>query len=360
MTQRDPLDEFTRLVRAERARGTLSRRAFLRRGLAMGLSFPAASAVLTACGLPAPLAQAPTEPTIPPTATITPTPTATPTPTVTLTPTVTPTNTPIPTPTPPPVTSFAVIGDYGMEGEPAQAVANLVQSWAPDYVLTTGDNNYPSGRADMLDSNIGQYYHEFIGNYRGSYGAGAAENRFYPTLGNHDWDQRDISGYLEYFTLPGNGRYYNLELGPIGLFAVDSFFTEPDGVRVNEPQAAWLRDALAASTAAWNVVVFHHPPYTSGYHGNCSWMQWPFAEWGADLVLCGHDHSYERMIVDGFPYVVNGLGGGARYAPGQRPVAGSQAFYNKSHGALYMEATLESITMRFVSRDNDLVDEFAL
>ncbi|MCH7761181.1 metallophosphoesterase, partial [candidate division TA06 bacterium] len=82
--------------------------------------------------------------------------------------------------------SFAIIGDYGSEGTNEEDVANLVKSWNPDFVITAGDNNYSDGEASTIDPNIGQYYHEFIYPYLGSYGPGATTNRFFPTLGNHD------------------------------------------------------------------------------------------------------------------------------------------------------------------------------
>ncbi len=82
---------------------------------------------------------------------------------------------------------FGVIGDYGIDSAPEAAVAGMVQSWLPDFVITTGDNNYPDGEAATIDINIGKHYQEFIGNYQGTYGPGSVENRFWPSLGNHDW-----------------------------------------------------------------------------------------------------------------------------------------------------------------------------
>src|SRR5437879_4454765 len=78
-------------------------------------------------------------------------------------------------------------------GQPELNVSNLVRSWSPDFILTTGDDNYPLGEASTIDANIGQYYHDFIFPYTGSYGAGATTNRFYPSLGNHDWGDGYIS-----------------------------------------------------------------------------------------------------------------------------------------------------------------------
>ena len=60
-------------------------------------------------------------------------------------------------------------------------------------------------------------------------------------------------------------------------------------------------------------------------------MQWPYASWGADAVISGHDHTYERIFADGIVYFVNGLGGHGTYGF-ITPVSGSQVRYN---GNLY-------------------------
>ena len=109
---------------------------------------------------------------------------------------------------------YAVIGDYGKGNQEEEDVANLIKSWKPDLIITTGDNNYPDGEADTIDENIGQYFHEFIHPYKGSYGEGAQQNRFFPSLGNHDWHAKDVQPYLDYFTLPGNERYYDFTWEP--------------------------------------------------------------------------------------------------------------------------------------------------
>ena len=56
---------------------------------------------------------------------------------------------------------FAVISDYGLSGQPEADVANLVKSWNPEFIVTSGDNNQNS-RVYEMDDNIGQYYHEYI------------------------------------------------------------------------------------------------------------------------------------------------------------------------------------------------------
>ncbi|GAB4433218.1 MAG: hypothetical protein OHK0015_21710 [Chloroflexi bacterium OHK40] len=367
------IERLARLLEEGFAR-RLDRRELLRRGLALGLSLPAIATALAACGIEPPqesisgrLSTWRPSPTPPlrlpeqaPAAQASPPPlsgsfqsTEAPAP-------------PAPAATPElpaPAESrlrLAVIGDFGMEGEPAAAVAGLVASWAPDLVLTTGDNNYPDGLAETIDRNVGQYYAAFIAPYRGQFGPGSAENRFFPVLGNHDWVVGYPEPYLSYFTLPGNGRYYHLERGPLALFALDSMPGEPDGWTSDSPQAAWLQSALAGSSARWKIVTLHHSPYSSGHHGSSDWMRWPFAAWGAHLVLGGHDHHYERVLRDGIVYIVNGLGGGARYAPGFLGVEGSQIFFNADHGAMLIDLDAGRLHARFITRAEQVVDEFVL
>ena len=120
------------------------------------------------------------------------------------------------------------------------------------WLVTTGDDNYVTGSASTIDANIGQYYHDYIGNYYGSYGAGSPVNRFFPSLGNHDWITRSgtpalPTPYLNYFTLPGNERYHTFTHGPVQFFAIDSgdgsgTITdgfEPDGYSITPVQAQW-------------------------------------------------------------------------------------------------------------------------
>jgi hypothetical protein len=255
-------------------------------------------------------------------------------------------------------TRFAVIGDYGTASQGEQQVATLVKSWRPDFIITTGDNNYPNGEAATIDRNIGAYYHDFIAPYYGQYGPGSTINRFFPSLGNHDW----ISGagpYLEYFTLPGNERYYDLVWDHVHLFALDSDPNEPDGVLPDSVQAAWLQQTLAASTACWKIVFMHHSPFSSGAHGPSAWMQWPYQAWGADTVLGGHDHTYERIVRDGLPYFVNGLGGHTAYPFGP-PVEGSVVRYNADVGAMLVEAEPQHISFSFITHTGALVDTYRL
>jgi hypothetical protein len=264
------------------------------------------------------------------------------------------------TSTPSRPTRFAVIGDYGLAGEPESDVADLVKNWNPDFIITTGDNNYPNGGNETIDENIGQYYHAYIYPYIGGYGNGAVFNRFFPTLGNHDWNTDQANPYLEYFSLPGNERYYDFVWGPIHLFAIDSDSREPDGVGQSSTQGQWLQDRLINSESVWKIVYMHHPPYSSsGEEGSITWIQWPFKEWGATAVIAGHSHVYERVIVDNFPYFVNGLGGGPRYSF-NAPLPGSEVRFRSDYGAMLVEATESRITFQFITREHKIIDIYEI
>ncbi|MFQ5864950.1 MAG: metallophosphoesterase [bacterium] len=260
---------------------------------------------------------------------------------------------------------FGVIGDYGDAGQAELDVSNLIKSWNVDLLITTGDNNYPNGEASTIDENIGQYYHEFIFPYVGNYGQGDSTNRFFPCLGNHDWRSPGATPYLNYFTLPGNERYYDFSWGPVHFFVIDSDNDEPDGISSTSIQASWLQDQLVASSAPWKIVYLHHPPYSSGSHGSSSALQWPYEDWGATAVFAGHDHTYERIFRDDnhddvvLPYFVNGLGGSSRYSFGA-PVSGSQVRYADDYGAMLIEANEAAITFQFVTRTGVLIDTYTI
>ena len=87
-------------------------------------------------------------------------------------------------------------------------------------------------------------------------------------------------------------------------------------------------------------------------------MQWQFEAWGADAVLAGHDHTYERLAVGAIPYIVNGIGGKSLYSFGT-PLAESQARYNSSYGAMRVTANPTSLTYELVSEDGVVRDTYS-
>ncbi len=204
---------------------------------------------------------------------------------------------------------FVVVGDFGVPNSAAaRNVSRVIHNLAPDFIVTMGDNVYTSN----IDDCIGRFYADFIYPYNGRFGNGSDPskgNRFFPCLGNHDYSDVGLRAYRRYFELPGNERYYDFVRGPVHFFAVNSNPEEPDGLTSDSVQGQWLKERLGNSTSPHKLVYFHHPPYHSSMLPQAASLRWPFREWGATLVMTGHVHLYERLEVDGLPYIVNGVGG---------------------------------------------------
>lgn len=259
---------------------------------------------------------------------------------------------------------FAVFGDYGDAMAPgALAVANLVAAIDPEFIVTTGDNSYDN--ADY-EGNVAQFYSSYLGNYTGTYGSGSATNRFFPSLGDHEYTDGGVDAYLEFFTLPGDGietsntseneRYYDVVMGPVHVFVLNVQPQEPDGTSQFSDQARWLRTQLALSTSPWRLVVSATPPFSSGdNHGSDPNVQWPYGGWGADVVFSGDDHIYERISHDGITYFVSGLGGRSMYGF-DFPVDGSETRFNADFGVLVVEACDQGMTFSFQTVSQGVVD----
>jgi hypothetical protein len=253
--------------------------------------------------------------------------------------------------------NFALIGDFGSGGPEETAVADRIKSYAPDFVVTLGDNNYLSGSVTDMDRAVGRDYHAFIkypANSTSQYAAtGASQINFYPLVGNHDWDA-GIDNHSSYYTFPqANTRYYDFVRGPVHFFMLDSDDREPDGNTATSVQADWLRAKLAASTDHWNLVLLHHAPYSSS--GGTTALRWPFHTWGAHAVLSGHSHNYEHLLVDGETYLVNGLGG-EEIQTGARTDPNSRFFYDADYAFLLATADDDSLQIRLITRAGQTID----
>jgi tartrate-resistant acid phosphatase type 5 len=251
---------------------------------------------------------------------------------------------------------FAAFGDIGNTSNSA-AVAKLTRGQSVQRIMMLGDLCYGSQPlATQINAN---------------YSAEKAAGKLRPSLGNHEYSDacgggNNASGYRAYFSLPNNERYYDFKYGPVHFFVLNSNSQEPNGVNATSKQAVWLKGKLAASTSPWQVVFFHHPPYSSGgEHGSTTYMQWPFEAWGADAVLSGHDHDYERILKDvngdgaKIPYFVSGLGGKSRRSFGTT-VAGSVKRYSSGYGALIVTATSTSMKFEFRNTSSSLIDSYSI
>ena len=271
--------------------------------------------------------------------------------------------------------TFAVIGDYGKEGDPLFLVSKMIDGWNPDFIITLGDNNYPDGKLSTINKNLGQYFCDYIYNPDAPEGhvcSGRAHNdklnRFFPSIGNHDYNSTDdIIPYLNYFSLPGVEEYYDFQWGPVHFFALNSG-RQGDSECCTSKQSTWLKETMENSERQFKIVYFHHAPYSPSNHGNNEAMQWDFKSWGASAVMSGHDHVYSRIHTSNqqdFAYFVNGLGGSSMYNCDSNPL--DEAFfdvfcYQENYGAMLVKANEDQIKFQFfqIDDENTPVDEFIL
>jgi hypothetical protein len=204
-------------------------------------------------------------------------------------------------------------------------------------VFTAGDHAYYSGTTD-----------EFLDCYDPTWGRHKSWTA--PSPGNHGYRTSGAAAYFTYFGAaagdPSKG-YYSYELGDWHVVALNSNCDEVGGCDQDSPQETWLRADLAASEAACTIAYMHHPRFSSGkMHGSQKSMEDLFTtlyEAGADVVVAGHDHHYERFapqdpqgvtdLETGIRMFVVGTGGfGLRSFA--TPIANSEARFNSLFGVL--------------------------
>ena len=272
---------------------------------------------------------------------------------------------------------FAVIGDYGTVNPHTTAVARMIKTWDPDFILTTGDNNYPHGAWETIDDNVGSLYSPYIYPYGGKYEkSSVTHNRFWPCLGNHDMGQGGkAEPFFRYFPALDGQYAYDFVSGPVHFFALCSDPRCPDGIDPSSKQIRWFEGKVKESTAPWKVVYYHHPTYSSSVMtpGFKKWPSehWgknherkfdlPLGEWGVSAVLSGHLHLYERFDIDGVPYIINGLGGDERYVfQDESPAIQSKVRFADEPGALCFEASQNRLSLKFITTTGKIIDEYSL
>jgi hypothetical protein len=182
-------------------------------------------------------------------------------------------------------------GDIGSCANPGvKLTANLVELAGVDATVATfGDAAYPKG----TDADFARCYDPYWGRFI---------DRTKPSPGNHEYETPGASGYFKYFGAaagdPAKG-YYSYDLGSWHVISLNSNCSSvPGGCAAGSPQEQWLRADLAAHSNTCTLAYWHHPRFSSGFHGDETSVA-PFwdalYQAGADVVLNGHDHNYERF-----------------------------------------------------------------
>jgi hypothetical protein len=146
-------------------------------------------------------------------------------------------------------------------------------------VFTAGDNVYENGT-----------YNEYMNCYHSSWGR--HKGRTKPVPGNHEYNTPRAEGYYSYFGVP---RYYAYDLGAWRIYALNSEINTTE----TGAQFTWLKNDLAANPRKCVMAYWHRPRWSSGsVHGSDPKTQplWRVLyNAGAELVVSGHEHNYERL-----------------------------------------------------------------
>ena len=224
---------------------------------------------------------------------------------------------------------FVGAGDIGDDGN--AETAKLLDR-IPGTVFTAGDNAYPDGS----DSDYAQKYGPTWGRHRA---------RTRPSPGNHEYRTSGATGYYKYFGSsagPSNRGYYSYDLGDWHIISLNSNID----MSVGSAQEQWLRADLAANRKGCTLAYWHHPRFSSGKHGSSTkskdvWQA--LYEAGAEVVIVGHDHNYQRFAPQtadgrrddarGIRQFVAGMGGATHYAFSS-PIANTEAYNVDTYGVL--------------------------
>jgi acid phosphatase type 7 len=167
-------------------------------------------------------------------------------------------------------------------------VSDSIIATNPEIVLALGDNQYEEGT-------LAQYQNSYDLSW------GRFKNITRPVVGNHEYLTTGAAGHFAYYgSLAGDPTkgYYSFNVGNWHLIALNSNCSKVGGCGVGSLQETWLRADLAAHPTVCTLAYWHHARFSSGAIGNNTAMI-PF--WnalynaGAELVLVGHDHHYERF-----------------------------------------------------------------
>ena len=227
----------------------------------------------------------------------------------------------------------------------------------PDIVLLLGDLQYERGELANFNAVFAPTWGRLL-------------TRTRPAPGNHEYATKNGAGYYGYFGArahPAQRGWYSFST-PTGwhLVALNSNCAAVGGCAVGSPQERWLRTDLKRSTARCTLAYWHHPRFSSGLHGSAPEMAPLYDalhDAGAELVLTGHDHDYERFApldADGRPghirQFVVGTGGRSAYSFKQ-PISGSEARHTGTFGVLSLELSRSGYSWRFVPvRDGGFTD----
>jgi len=258
----------------------------------------------------------------------------------------------------PPVAYLTGAGDIAICDDPGSALTAALLDTLPGELFTAGDNSNEQGTPE-------QYANCFAPTW------GRHLPRLHPAPGNHDYKTDDAAGYFGYYgpaAGPAGQGYYSYDLNGWHIVSLNSNCAEIGGCDSVSPQYQWLAADLAAHPGGCTLAYWHHPLFTSGEHGPITEVAplWDLLyAVGAEVVINGHEHHYERFAPQtpagardeayGIRQFIAGTGGALlRELPGER-AANSQAAAIGYYGVLRLGLYPDGYTWQFIAAPDGAV-----
>jgi acid phosphatase type 7 len=269
--------------------------------------------------------------------------------------------------------NFIVLGDsgWGLQSDAQGLIARRILAEKPAMIVHTGDLVYnPSGTYDSYQRNYFNYYASTMSSVP-----------FFPCPGNHDYEYPNAAAYVAIHAVPmdtvpaqDRGRYYSYDWGNVHFVSIDAKQSLQSAINGNSPMLRWLDNDLRSTRQFWKVVYFHFPPFATGNNENDIESAWvrqyivPILDNnGVQLVLSGHEHSYQRSVPvrrsatvsanAGTNYVTSGGGGAVLYAV---PLKSLVAFGQSAYHYLRAEVRGTQMTIHAVRADGVEIDSFSI
>lgn len=220
--------------------------------------------------------------------------------------------------------SFLVLGDWGTGGSLQKKVAQGMRSalakptasGCPKFVLSTGDNIYPSGVVSAMDQQWATKYEKI---YEG------LDLPWWSILGNHD-HRGDPDAQVAYgkrnpqWNMPDRTWNTEFDIDGVTKVSLTALDTTPLLQKKNgwKDQLLWLERTLSESKAQRHIVAGHHPMRSYGHYGDTDFLvknvKPILDKHNVVLYCCGHDHDLQAIKHpdDHFGCLVSGGGGGSR------------------------------------------------
>jgi predicted phosphodiesterase len=262
---------------------------------------------------------------------------------------------------------FMAFGDSGDGKETQYELAEMMPAHEPDLVIHTGDLVYPDGAAEAYPEKFWTPYDELLD-----------RAAFYPTVGNHDYNDYGGNPLFDNFILPRNGpegtqpeRHYYFDIGDVRFVCLDINETFEN---LRDHVVPWLDRILAEAGDRWKVAFYHYPVYTNGHYPQSGKMHTlivpMFDRHHVALGFNGHNHMYERSKPmryeriaepgEGTVYITTAAGGNPLYDIDEPKPDFLAVQDNSQHSFTIVDVSPERLDIQQIGIDGSIMDEFSI